>query len=59
VKHGSHVHVGDDLATLHTNLIGSLDRSRQVLLEAIQIAGEKPAERPIILVVIRNQDSAP
>jgi len=59
VKHGSRVQVGDDLATLHTNLIGNLDESRRALLDAIQIAGEIPAERPIILSVIGNQDSAP
>jgi len=59
VKHGSRVQVGDDLATLHTNLIGSLDKSREALLDAIQIAGEIPAERPIILGVIENKDSDP
>lgn len=59
VKHGSRVQVGDDLATLHTNLVGNLDESRRALLDAIQIAGEIPPERPIILSVIANEDLAP
>ncbi len=51
-KRGTHVEVGDELATVHARTEAGADEAVRSVLAAYRLADDPPAERPVLLDVV-------